>query len=67
MFGIFTHGLRGFGGLLKSAQKDVFCFIYCSIWVTIPNQIINEPAFVMCDMTMGLAQFTTKRGVCIET
>jgi len=51
--------------LQKSAQKGYILFI--AVFETTASQIINKPAFVMCDKTMGLAQSTTRRGVCIET
>lgn len=41
-------------------------FIYCSSWKTIAGQIINKPAFMMCDVIVGLAQFTTRGGVCFK-
>lgn len=61
--GIFTHGVKGFGGMQKSAQKGFILFI-----AVFERQLLAK-LYYFCDVWYdgGLTQSTTRKGVFIET
>ena len=64
--GIFTHGVNGFGGMQKSAQK--WCILFIAVFQRqLLAKLLTNLLFLMCDMMVGVTQSTTRKGVFIET
>jgi len=65
--GIFTHGVKGFGGMQKSAKKKR-CILFIAVFQRqLLAKLSTNLLFLMCDMMVGLTQSTTRKGVFIAT